>query len=199
MTLVSCCRENLRLTCFSISIFAIRFITLTTKNFSRWLCALDLVRVANSPYARDFKIYFFNGETERCVVLHVMRLAGSNCPHAKIRTLVTTGPSFKTNVLTHFRSLQYGRKRQFKCGRQIRVACQRFGDDHDLRESDQPGFCHTWFAAEDSSVKPTKRGFPYSSVRMLCKHGGTYRGHRKDEEPSERLITATSKMECPFF
>lgn len=32
---------------------------------------------------------------------------------------------------------------------------------------------------------------------MLCKHGGNYRGHGKGEEPAERLMTASTKMDYP--
>lgn len=35
---------------------------------------------------------------------------------------------------------------------------------------------------------PLHEAIPYSSLRMVCMHGGSYRGHRKDAKPAERLI-----------
>ena len=39
--------------------------------------------------------------------------------------------------------------------------------------------------------------FKYSTLILQCKHGGTYRSHRKGQEITSRGLTTTTKMDCP--
>lgn len=50
--------------------------------------------------------------------------------------------------------------------------------------------------AKTAKTHKLREKFQYSSITLICKHGGGYKPHRKGEESTSRTVTATLKTGC---